>query len=138
MPHATIPAMLRHAGSGVAERPRSNPSAGPVARRLLSGVALAALVVGACGSPGPTPSPPGSAAPSTSAGAPSVPAGTTPSSSPAASEDVGAIYGTIEQQVVAIRGLTATSPVHPKVLDDAGIKKLTADSFAKDNPDAVI
>ena len=39
---------------------------------------------------------------------------------------------------MTIRGLQPKATVAPKVLDDAGIKKLTADSFAKDNPPALV
>jgi hypothetical protein len=48
------------------------------------------------------------------------------------------VYATIEDQVLEIRGLEAKSRVTPIVLDDAGIRKLTADSFTQDNPAAVI
>ncbi|HET9613707.1 MAG TPA: hypothetical protein VFP22_02750 [Candidatus Limnocylindrales bacterium] len=44
----------------------------------------------------------------------------------------------IETQVVEIRGLQPKEPVNPTILDDAGIKKLTAADFDRDNPPAVI
>jgi hypothetical protein len=52
--------------------------------------------------------------------------------------DVTAIYESVEEQVVAIRGLTAKAPVTPNLLDEAGIRKLTSETFAEDNPAAVI
>src|SRR5919112_87579 len=48
------------------------------------------------------------------------------------------VYAAIEDQVVAIRGLTPKAPVDPQVLDDAGIKKFVSDSFSKDNPAEVV
>jgi hypothetical protein len=91
----------------------------------------AALIVAACGSPTVTPS----IAPSPSS-APSTPPVASASAGPVASAggDNRALYATIEDQVVAIRGLKPKAAVDPKVLDDAGIKKYVADSFAKDNP----
>jgi hypothetical protein len=75
------------------------------------------------GSPGPSPSPTGSLAPN-------------PTASEAATPvvDPATIYSTIEDQVVAIRGLQPKAAVSPTLLDDAGIKKLINDSFHKDNP----
>ena len=52
--------------------------------------------------------------------------------------DPATVYAKIEGQVVAIRGLRPKVAVQPQVLDDAGIKKLTAASFAKDNPPDVV
>jgi hypothetical protein len=123
MTHATIRPMFHHrrvAGSG---RPLGRPA-----------TVLAALVVlvGACGTSGPTASP-GSTGPSSN------PAGS-PAPNPTASAvatpvvDPATIYATIEDQVVAIRGLQPKAAVSPTVLDDAGIKKLINDSFHKDNP----
>jgi hypothetical protein len=110
----------------------------PRGSRLATLAAVVVLLVAACGSSTPTPS----ASPSTAATAtPSrqptaVPSGAAPS--PAGSNDNAAIYSRIEQQVVAIRELQPKRPVTPTVLDDAGIKKLVADSFDKDNPPALI
>ncbi len=90
----------------------------------------------ACGSAGPTASPGVSPIASAASGT----ASTGPSASPVTTtpSDAAAIYATIENQVMAIRGLTQKSPVQPTVLDDAGIKKLVSDSFAKDNPKEVM
>jgi hypothetical protein len=95
------------------------------------------LVIAACGSSTPTGSP---------AGSPNPPAGPTgslvpnPTASAAATPvvDPATLYGTIEDQVVAIRGLKPKAAVSPTVLDDAGIKKLITDSFGKDNPPALM
>lgn len=48
------------------------------------------------------------------------------------------MYASIEEQVRAIRGLEAKRPVDPKIIDDAGIRKLAAESFRKDNPRELI
>ena len=94
-----------------------------------------ALIAAACGTSGPTTSPGSSGprfSPSTAATTPAASAVPTPVVAPAT------VYATIEDQVVAIRGLKPKAKVDPQVLDDAGIKKLTADSFSKDNPPAVV
>jgi len=62
--------------------------------------------------------------------------GGSPSAEP--SQDAAQIYRTIEDQVVALRELKPKAPVNPTILDDAGIKKFIADSFSKDNPDAIV
>lgn len=43
-------------------------------------------------------------------------------------------YASIEDQVVALRDLVPKTDVEPKVLDDAGIRKLTSESFSRENP----
>jgi hypothetical protein len=63
---------------------------------------------------------------------------TSAAGTPAASQDLSAIYQTIEDQTVEIRQLQPKRPVQPTLLDDAGIKKLTRDQFDKDNPPAEI
>ena len=100
-------------------------------RAALAGLLVLVLVAG-CGTTGPSPSasPTASPAPSTS------PVG--PTASPTVTPDPTTVYATIEEQVRAIRGLEAKAPVNPQVLDDAGIKKYVKESFAKDNPPAVI
>jgi hypothetical protein len=105
---------------------------GPHQARLLCPLVAIVVLVAACGLTGPTASPSGgSATPA--------PSGTgSPSVAPSTAEDPQAVYAAIEEQVLGIRGLEAKSPVNPKVLDDAGIKKLTADSFTKDNPPDII
>lgn len=99
--------------------PRPTP---PLRLRALAIAAVVSLAVGACqatASPSPSPSPVRTPA-------------------PAASVDPAATYAAIEDQVRAIRGLDEKSPVDPVVLDDAGIKKVTADGFRKDNPEALV
>ena len=93
-----------------------------------------ALLVG-CGNPppavSPTTAPSIAPTPVPSSGAPNSP-------SPEASQDNAQLYRTIEDQVVALRELQPKAPVNPTLLDDGGIKKYIADTFSKDNPDAVV
>ena len=90
-------------------------------------LAAYALLVAACGANGPS----ASTAPSATASLPA-------SAAPTPVVDPKTVYASIEEQVIGIRGLQPTAAVEPKVLDDAGIKKYVADSFAKDNPTDVI
>src|SRR5919112_284811 len=69
---------------------------------------------------------------------PTTPASPPSNASPTAAADLKEVYAAIEDQVVAIRGLTPKAPVDPQVLDDAGIKKFVSDSFSKDNPAEVV
>jgi len=123
--------MHRHPGFAEAARPRRLPHG----RTHRLGALLAALVVllNACGSTGPTTS-------ATASSAPSVPASVAPSSSvgPTPVVDPATVYASIEDQVIAIRGLQPKAKVEPKILDDAGIKKLITDSFSKDNPPELV
>lgn len=126
MAHATIPPMLFHRRAAGFRRP---------SRRAQAGFAAVLLLVAACGSSGPTASPGSSG----SAGSSTGPAGSsTPSpavsNAPTPFVDPAIVYRTIEDQVVALRGLHPKAAVTPTLLDDAGIKKLVADSFTKDNP----
>jgi hypothetical protein len=118
----------------------------PTTRTPLRLRALAALVIvvvaAACQSAppsvSPSPSPSGNASP---AATPSTPASSAASPAPSAAgspADLSATYATIESDVRAIRGLEARKPVDPVVLDDAGIKKVTADGFHRDNPQAQV
>ena len=127
MTHATIPPMLDHRRAADTRRSSRRPVAVLVALVLL---------VAACGSNGPSASP---GSPSTSTGTAGS-AGPGPSASVAATPfvDPATVYQTIEDQVVAIRGLHPKATVSPTLLDDAGLKKLVADSFAKDNPPDVM
>jgi hypothetical protein len=110
---------------------------GPLRLRALTVVAVVALAVVGCQAAGPSPS--ASARPSASAApAQSQSPSPSPAGSPAGSADLSQTYATIEEQVRAIRGLEAKNAVDPVVLDDAGIKKLTADGFRKDNPEKLV
>ena len=107
----------------------------PLAPLVLS--AFIGLSLVACGTTGPTPTTSPGSSPTTSAsGVPrsAPPPSGTGSASPVSSADAAAIYAAIEDQTIGVRGLAKKADVHPQVLDDAGIKKLAADSFAEDNP----
>jgi hypothetical protein len=101
-------------------------------RRAVAALAAVVLAAAACQSTAPSTPPSGSPSAAPPSTAPS------PAATPAGSVDVTATYATIEEQVRAIRGLQAKNPVDPVVLDDAGIKKLTADGFRKDNPKELV
>jgi hypothetical protein len=132
MAHATIPPMQRHPGFAEAVPARRHPR--HRSGRLVPLLAGVVLLINACGPTTPSPSPQPSPSPSATAAAASLaPSGPSPSAA-----DVASVYATIEDQVVAIRGLQPKTKVDPKILDDAGIKKLVADSFSEDNPPDVI
>jgi hypothetical protein len=97
-------------------------------------VAALVLLTVACGpaTPSPTTRPTGTAAPSPSAS----PAG--PAGSPTPGPDPATVYKTIEEQVVAIRGIQPTKPVDPQVLDEAELKVRLEKSFNEDNPPELI
>jgi hypothetical protein len=118
--------------------PTSERGHSPRRPRLATALAAIVLLVAACGSSTTPPTAAPSASPTaTPTTAPSAaPSGAAPS--PAGSDQNAAIYSQIEQQVTAIRELRPKRPVDPTVLDDAGIKKLVADSFDKDNPPDLI
>jgi hypothetical protein len=102
----------------------------PVTLRAVAALAAVAFTVGGCQwivSPQVSPSAPSAPA--------ATPAPTDPATPPA---DPAAIYDEIEAEVAAIRGLQATSPVDPIVLDDAGIRDLTAKGFREDNPEELV
>ena len=122
MTHATIPPMFHHRRAAGSGRPLRGPA-----------TVLATLVflVAACGTPGPT-APPASPSTPASSTAPTGSAGPVASATPVG--DASAIYRTIEDQVIELRGLKPKAAVNPTLIDDAGIKKLINDSFRKDNP----
>jgi hypothetical protein len=132
MTHATIRPMHRQPGIAEAVRAR-RPRAHRPSRRLGPILACLVLLLNACGASGPTGSLLASQGPSTPASV--APAG---SAAPTPIVDPATVYATIENQVIAIRGLKPKAPVEPKILDDAGLKKLVSDSFSKDNPPEVV
>jgi hypothetical protein len=107
----------------------------PPRRRLLGLIAVVAIVAAACQPTGllPSPSSPPAASPSPSSPAPTESPSSGPSG-PASPADLSATYRQIEDEVLAIRDLAAKDPVDPIVLDDAGIKRVTAEGFEEDNP----
>lgn len=91
-------------------------------------LAVLAMLLSACGNATATPSP----VPAT----PAVPTAT-PGPTPTP-EDPLAVYARIEQQVQAIRGLTAKTVVTPQVLDEAGLAKELDGQFNAGNPAATL
>ncbi len=102
------------------------------ARRATRFAALAVgafLAVAACGAgpmstPAPTAGP--TAAPSTST--------PTASATPVPSGDLAALYRTIEDQVVAERGLEAKQRLEPTILSEDELRSRIEEQFRKDNP----
>ena len=112
----------------------------PRARRFpaLATVLVACLLSAAgCGPLVPQPLNSPSASPSALATASASPSGS-PAGPASATPDPATVYATIEQQVVALRGLQARSPVEPKVLDDQQLKAHIQTTFQQDNPPAVV
>jgi hypothetical protein len=93
-------------------------------RRLVP-VALASLLVWACGNATPSASP--SASPSqASSGA--------PSASPSGSADPADVYAEINAQVRAIRGLEEKRPIEPTILSPDDLAEVLRTSFDEDYP----
>ncbi len=93
------------------------------------------LVVAACGSSQGSPVPSSTVAPapsSTVAPSPSL----VPSSSPVAGVD--AVYDTIEQQVVAIRGLSPKRPVERAFIDANELRSMLTEQFDTETPPAYL
>jgi hypothetical protein len=125
-------------------------------RRTVAAVSIAAMLVAACGSPGPSPAavasstsavspaPASSAAASTPAGPSATPASPSPSpspspsASPAAPVDEAAVYRQIEDQVIALRGLPAKQRLEPTILDEAQLRVRIEAQFRAENPPAEI
>lgn len=105
-------------------RPPRLPSAH--ARRATLLLVLA-LVLIACGSAPPSPTPSSTAAPSATA-AP------TASATPAASQDADAIYDTIEQEVIAIRDLQPTKPVDRQQISESELREMLTKQFDEETP----
>ena len=93
----------------------------------------AALLAAACGTATPSPTPTPSVTPAASS--PSAPAPSAPSATPTAlpSGAADAVFDTIEEQVLAIRGLKPTEVVR-QTIDEEALKTRTAKSFDEDNP----
>jgi hypothetical protein len=98
-------------------------------------LAIVALLASACGTSTP------SIAPSASAAASAAPTTAAPASvAPSASGSAGAdaVYDTVEQQVIAIRGLQPTHPVLRQVIDEAELRTLITQQFDQDTPPAYL
>ena len=110
-----------------------------LAARPLSLATILLIVATGCGSTNPAPIPSAtSAPPSPSPTARLSPAPPTVAPTPLSSAELSALYQTIEGQVVELRDLHPKTAVNPTLLDDAGMKKLTAEGFNRDNPPELI
>jgi len=119
-------------------------------RRALVVISIAAVLVAACGSPGPSPAPsaspasalspaPASSAATSTPGGPSFdpsPSLSPASASPAAPVDEAAVYRQIEDQVIALRGLPAKQRLEPTILDEAQLRVRIEAQFRAENPPA--
>jgi hypothetical protein len=104
---------------------------------IASRVALVVVVFAGCGGSTDT-SAPAASAPSGLSASPGITLPTYSSGPTATPEDPAQLYARIERQVEQIRGLTATAPVTPEVLDDAGLRARLLARFEKDNPPAQV
>jgi hypothetical protein len=103
-------------------------------------LAIVALLAAACGSPTLSSSPSASGAassgPATAAPATAAPASGAPTASGSAAAD--ATYDTVEQQVIAIRGLMPTHPVLRQFIDETELRTLITQQFDEDTPPAYL
>lgn len=98
--------------------------------RRLAALPAIALLIAACGTNQPDPSP---SAPPTPSATPAPSATPSPSASPMSSAEADRLYDTIEGQVDAIRGLKPTD-VKRQTIGGAELKAFNAKSFDEDNP----
>jgi hypothetical protein len=91
---------------------------------------VVALVLAACGQAAPTASP----SPSPASPAPSPSASPGPSTGPSASSGIEALAAEIADQVAELRQLELKEPIPIEVLDQAGLDRFVAESFAEDTP----
>ncbi len=124
--------------------PRDRPAA-RLRRGLRPAVALVVLglMAAACGSSAPTPTTPTSPSavspsPSVPVAVPATPGASTSSPSPVASLDAAALYGQIEDEVIALRGLPARQRLVPTILDEAQVRVRLEAQFRAENPPAAI
>ncbi len=106
-------------------------AADPRRARALAGALAVAILAATC-SPTPNSPTPGSASPSATAAS----SGTSPT--PAGSQDLAALYGSIQEDVIAIRELEPTTEIEPQVFDEAEVKARIEASFEADNPEDVL
>ncbi len=121
-------------------RPAHRPTHGVA--RLLATLLATALAAGACGPTGPaTPAATSSAATLTATPAAATPGASStspsPASGPSATAPPDAAYADIERQVEQLRGLTATHPVDPRLIDEAGLRAYTEKALASILPGRV-
>ena len=122
--------------AGVATNASNHRMAGVLLTLLLATISACGNGTGpASSSPSGAPTPAPTASSSAGASGSVAPSA---AGSPGPSQDLSAVYQTIEDQTVEIRRLQPKRPVQPTLLDDAGIKRLTRDQFDKDNPPAEI
>jgi hypothetical protein len=100
-----------------------------------AGALLACLVLAlaACGQPAVSPV---AECPSETPSASSAPASAPPAPAPAGSPDP--IYATIEDQVVALRELSATDPIDVEVIDEATLGEMLSEMQATEQPAAIV
>ena len=110
-------------------------------RRVAVALVVLCLLAAACGSSGPAPSPsPSAVSPSPTVLTPASASPGTPASSPspAAPVDPTALFGQIEDEVIALRGLPAKQRLVPTILDEAQVRVRLEAQFRAENPPAEI
>ena len=107
-------------------------AAEPRRARAIVGAIVIAMLATACA---PTPGSPSPGSPSPSSASPSATAAPDTSPTPAGSQDLAALYRSIQDDVVVIRELEPTTAVDPQVLDEAELQTRIEASFEEDNPE---
>jgi hypothetical protein len=101
-----------------------------------------ALLASACGSPSPSNAPSASAVPPSATAAPlaSVAGPSSSGSASSASGQAGsdAIYDTVQEQVIAIRGLQPTHPVDRQFISESELRTLITQQFDQETPPAYL
>lgn len=125
-------------GSGVRPAPAPatshgvRPAPAPALALVTALLLLVTLALAACGPSSPTPSPTPTPAPTpTPTPSPTALSSSTPGASPTTSPAEAAIYAAIERDVEQLRGLQATRPVVPRLIDEAGLRAYVARSLAE-------
>jgi hypothetical protein len=102
-----------------------------LARIRVGGAVLAVLVVLGCGTNVPSPSPSPTRTPTPRPAASPSPSA---SPSPASSAQVDALYDSIEDQVIEIRGLDPVRDVAREVIDEGELRTLITEQFDEETP----
>lgn len=106
------------------------------ATAVMAALLSIALVIVGCGSSAPTTPPPTTPLPTHSPTGSSSP-GISPAS-PAASQDLAAVYRAINEQVQSIRGLDQRKPVTPTIISPSELSKVLRTEVDRETPPALL